>query len=340
MKGKQVILGHIGKAKVAALLVDGILQDVLVEDVSRLPLGSLLRAVVDRPVKGIGGVILRLPNGTGFLKKAKGLAPGQTLTVQTSGFAEEGKADPVTQKILFKSRYAIVTPDQPGLNISRQISCDDTRDALTLLAKSAMDGSDMGLIIRSAAAAADLEEIAEDIQTMRSTAEAIAAETGQEPEVLLEGDDPHVQAWREWSDVTDVLTADADLEDSGALDQIEAAQQAWVPLGSGGMFIERTRAMITVDINTGTDLSPAASLKVNLAAAKDLPRQLRLRGYSGQIAIDFAPMSKRDRKPIEVALRAAVRSCTVATEFVGWTPLGHGELKRKRERPVVQDVLR
>jgi hypothetical protein len=54
-----------------------------------------------------------------------------------------------------------------------------------------------------------------------------------------------VQAWREWSDVTNVLTADDDLEGSGALDQIEAAQEAWVPLGSGGMFIERTRAMIT-----------------------------------------------------------------------------------------------
>ena len=54
MKGKQVVLGHIGKTKVAALLVDGIVQDVLVEDLNRLPLGSLLRAVVDRPVKGIG----------------------------------------------------------------------------------------------------------------------------------------------------------------------------------------------------------------------------------------------------------------------------------------------
>jgi hypothetical protein len=53
MKGKQVVLGHIGKAKVAALLVDGILHDVLVEDLSRLPLGSLLRAVVDRPVKAL-----------------------------------------------------------------------------------------------------------------------------------------------------------------------------------------------------------------------------------------------------------------------------------------------
>ena len=340
MKGKQVVLGHIGDAKVAALLEDGKLQDVLVEDLSRLPLGSILRAVVDRPVKGIGGVMLRLPHGTGFLKKAKGLAPGQTITVQTSGFAETGKADPVNQRFIFKSRYAIVTPDQPGLNVSRQIRDDDLRDDLIVLAKSGMEGSNMGLIIRSSAALADMGDVAEDIQTMRASAEAISVEAGLEPEVLLEGDDPHVQAWREWSDVTDILTGPDDLEASGALDQIEAAQGAWVTLGSGGMFVEQTRAMATVDINTGADLSPAAALKVNLAAVQDLPRQLRLRGYSGQIAIDFAPMTKRDRKPIEVALRAALRTCSVATEFVGWTPLGHGELKRKRERAVLNDLLK
>jgi Ribonuclease G/E len=340
MKGKQVVLGHIGDAKVAALLEDGKLQDVLVEDLSRLPLGSILRAVVDRPVKGIGGVMLRLPHGTGFLKKAKGLAPGQTITVQTSGFAEAGKADPVNQRFIFKSRYAIVTPDQPGLNVSRQIRDDDLRDDLTVLAKSGMEGSNMGLIIRSSAALADMGDVAEDIQTMRASAEAISVEAGLGPEVLLEGDDPHVQAWREWSDVSDILTGPDDLEASGALDQIEAAQGAWVTLGSGGMFVEQTRAMATVDINTGADLSPAAALKVNLAAVQDLPRQLRLRGYSGQIAIDFAPMTKRDRKPIEVALRAALRTCSVATEFVGWTPLGHGELKRKRERAVLNDLLK
>ena len=340
MKGKQVVLGHLGDAKVAALLVDGKLEDVLVEDLSRLPLGTILRAVVDRPVKGIGGVMLRLPNGTGFLKKAKGLAPGQTITVQTSGFAEAGKADPVNQRFIFKSRYAIVTPDQPGLNVSRKIRSDDLRDNLTMLAKSEMEGSNMGLIIRSSAALADMEDVVEDIQAMRASAEAISAEVGFEPEVLLEGDDPHVQAWREWSDVTNILTGSEDLEASGALDQIEAAQGSWVALGVGGMFVEQTRAMTTVDINTGADLSPAAALKVNLAAVQDLPRQLRLRGYSGQVAIDFAPMTKRDRKPIEVALRAALRTCPIATEFVGWTPLGHGELKRKRERAVLNDLLK
>ena len=73
MKGPQVILGHIGDTKVAALMIDGILNDVLVEDTNRLPLGSILRAVVDRPVKGIGGVMLRIPSGIGFLKKANNI---------------------------------------------------------------------------------------------------------------------------------------------------------------------------------------------------------------------------------------------------------------------------
>ena len=70
MKGKQVVLGHIGDAKVAALLEDGKLQDVLVEDLSRLPLGSILRAVVDRPVKGIGGVMLRSAQRHWIFKKS------------------------------------------------------------------------------------------------------------------------------------------------------------------------------------------------------------------------------------------------------------------------------
>jgi len=64
-----------------------------------------------------------------------------------------------------------------------------------------------------------------------------------------------------------VLTADDDLEGSGALDQIEAAQEAWVPLGSGGMFIERTRAMITVEPGrskrSAPPIAPAGLFRTN-----------------------------------------------------------------------------
>jgi Ribonuclease G/E len=340
MKGKQVVLGHINKAKVAALQVDGRLHDVLIEDTSQPPIGTVLRATVERPIKGIGGAIVKLPGGSGFLKKNKGLAPGQVITVQISGFSEEGKARPVTQQIIFKSRYAIVTPDKPGLNISRKIKSEELRDELTLLAKSTMEGCKMGLILRSIAAVADPEDIEADILEMRGVAESLQSKVGLTPEILLEGDNPHIQAWREWSDVTDILVETNDLEASGALDQIETAQDPWVPLGSGGMFIEQTRAMVTVDINTGADFSPSAALKVNLAAVKDLPRQLRLRGFSGQISIDFAPMSKRDRKPIEIALRASLKNCPVVSEFVGWTPLGHAEIKRKWERVAIGSLLK
>ena len=85
-------------------------------------------------------------------------------------------------------------------------------------------------------------------------------------------------------------------------------------------------------MNTGGDFSPAAGLKANLAAARTLPRQLRLRGLGGQIVLDLAPMAKKDRKQFETTLRSAFRADTVETSLVGWTPLGHFELQRKRER--------
>ncbi|MDA0362579.1 MAG: ribonuclease E/G, partial [Proteobacteria bacterium] len=105
-------------------------------------------------------------------------------------------------------------------------------------------------------------------------------------------------------------------------------------------FIEPTRALIAIDINTGSDLSPAAGLKVNLNFAKALPRQLKLRGLGGQITIDLAPMPKKDRKQFENTLKLAFKSDPIETALVGWTPLGHFEIQRKRERFPLSHALR
>lgn len=330
MKGRVTVLGHHQGAEISALLVDGKLDDVFYEPAQGYRPGTILRAVADRPMKGMGGMMLRLPDGQGFLRKSKGLAPGQVLTVQVSGYAEPGKAQPVTERLLFKSRFAIVTPDAPGLNISRRIRDDDERDTLLELAHELMEGCDYGLILRSQASGADETAIADDILAMRNVAEQILADTTPTSELLIEGDSPHVLAWREWE--SDDVQEGADAMDHLVLDHLAEASGAEVPLSSGSMFIEPTRALVAVDVNTGGDLNPAAALRANLACAADLPRQLRLRGLAGQITVDFAPMTKRDRKPIETALRAACRACAVETEFLGWTPLGHAELKRKRER--------
>ena len=92
-------------------------------------------------------------------------------------------------------------------------------------------------------------------------------------------------------------------------DQIESLLAARVDLpGEGHMVIEPTRALVAVDVNTGPDTSPAAALKANVAAARDLPRQLRLRGLGGQVVIDFAPMPKRDRHILDQVMKAAFKT--------------------------------
>lgn len=338
MKGRMILLDHVAEREAAALLVDGRLDDLLIDDDSAPRPGAIFRAICDRPMKGQGGLMLRLPDGSGFLRTAKGLRPGQPLLVQVTGVAEPGKAVPVTDRVLFKSRYAIVTPGAPGHNISRQITDEATRDRLAAIAHVEMEGP-FGLILRSSCAEAQDEEIAEDIAAMLALATAVTGDAeGTMPEALTEGDGPHLLAWRDWSADTVVTDAGCFARD-GVLDQIALLGGAEVALGEGSMHVEPTRALVAIDVNTGGDTSPAAALKANLAACRALPRALRLRGLGGQITVDFAPMPKAHRKQVEQSLRASFRNDPIETSLVGWSPMGLFELQRKRERAPLARLL-
>ena len=329
---RSILLDRLGGKEAAALVESGTLVDLLVDSPAPRP-GAIYRAIVDRPVKGIGGVFLKTPDGSAFLRQIRGLSPGQAVLVQVAGYAEPGKAIPVTQKLLFKSRYAIVTPTAPGLNISRSIQDEAARDDLLVLAHDQMAGSEMGLIVRSAAQGAEPEAVAEDIAAMRALAEQVLADTENGPTLLLDGDGPNALAWRDWAGPSALVDQSGCFEAHGILDQIEALSAPEITLKPGMMYIEPTRALVAVDINTGGDASPAAGLKANLAALRLLPRALRLRGLGGQIILDLAPMPKKHRRSVEQALRGAFRADDIETSFVGWTPLGHMELQRKRARP-------
>ena len=340
MKGRQIVLDHLNTREAAALIVDGKLHDVLI-DSDRPRVGTIYRAVADRPMKGQGGLFLSTPDGASFLRQVKGIAPGDKLLVQVTGYAEEGKALPVTTKLLFKSRYAIVTPEAPGLNISRKIRDDDVRDTLLGIANEVMGDSEMGLIMRSSCEKAEPEDIADDIAEMMDLARAVLADREGEMDVLAEGDGPHGQAWREWIEPADIDTAEGCFETHGVLDLLDEAGEARVKLSGGGhMFVEPTRALVAVDVNTGGDTSPAAGMKANIAAAKDLPRQLRNRGLGGQITLDLAPMPKKDRRTFEISLKAAFRGDSTETVMAGWTPLGNYELQRKRDRLPLNELLK
>ncbi len=344
MKGRVLVLDEIDGQEAAALMVDGRLEELVVDPVGDVVLpGAIFRAVADRPVKGQGGIFVKLPQGSGFLRQISGVAPGQRLLVQVTGPAEPGKALPVTTRLLFKSRFAIVTPDAPGLNISRRIRDEELRADLSALAEAGMAGASdrLGLILRSGCETAGEEAIAEDIAAMRGLAEAVLADLTGGPELLVDGPGAHDLAFRDWLDpaVDEADTETGSFDRHGVTEALEALRSSRVALeGGASMLIEPTRALVAVDVNTGPDTSPAASLKANIAAARDLPRQLRLRGLGGQVVVDFAPMPKRDRSILDQVLKAAFKGDS-EVNLAGWTTLGLHELTRKRDRLPLAEVL-
>jgi ribonuclease G len=345
-KGRIAVLGQLGDQQLAALIVDGRLVDLYADapDTTAPQPEAIYRARTTRPMKGQNGVMLDLGHGRkGFLKQARGLAPGTPLLVQISTHAEPGKAPPVNLKLLFKSRYAIITPDAPGLNVARRISDEDERVRLHDIAHDALAGAPdtLGLILRSACEGADAQEIFADITDMRAKCEKVAACPPDVASGLLQSaPTAHTRAWRDWEDPDEVVHETGSFETLGVWDHIEALKTPQVPLPAGAsMIIEPTSALVAVDVNTGGDFSLTAGMKANLATARDLPRQLRLRGLGGQIVIDFAPMPKKDRRQIEHALRAGFKADGIETILVGWTTLGLFEVQRKRERVPLSELL-
>lgn len=336
MNAYQIILGHHKDRAAGALMLDGRLHDLLIDVPGDRPrIGAVYRAVCDRPVKGQGGMFVRLGDGlTGWHRNAKGLAPGQELLVQVTGHAEAGKALPVTDRILFKSRYCIVTPGAPGLNVARSLKDDEERDRLLEIAHDVLpeDRGTTGVILRTAATGADADLLEADLAETWEMATQVLADNGHGPEHLLDGPDAHTLSWRDWPE------AAVSEEWDTVLDQLDRLLQPEVRVGPATFYIEPTRALVAIDVNTPEGGS-AGGFKANLALARELPRQLRLRGLGGQIVLDLAPMPKKDRRGFEAALRTALRDDPVETSLIGWTPLGHFELTRRRERIPLEDLL-
>ena len=345
MKGRVIALDQIAGRDVAALLVDGQLHDVVFDTPEdRIGAGAIFRGKVGRPMKGQGGLMVSLPDGvSGFLKGTKGLADGQTVLVQVSGIAEKGKAVPISDRLLFKGRFAIVTPNAPGLNIARSIHDEEERGRLRILAEEAMESADpsVGVILRSASNGVDDEVLLQELGELRDLAQTVTADTSGAPELLLAEPGSHHIAWRDWSypDPDAVEDRAGCFDDLGVLDALDQAYAGrWDLPGGGWIEVEPTKALVAVDVNTGADFSPAAATKANLAAARLLPRALRLQGLGGQITMDPAPMPKNDRRRFEDALRAAFKADSGETALAGWTPLGHYELRRKRDRIPLEEL--
>ncbi len=125
----------------------------------------------------------------------------------------------------------------------------------------------------------------------------------------------------------------------GIENEIARIQQRHVPLPNGGsIVIDQTEALVAIDVNSGNfradNNAEETAYQMNLLAAKEIARQLRLRDLGGVIVNDFIDMrDEKHRRGVERALRDAVKRDRARTKILKISAFGLIEMTRQRIRP-------
>lgn len=337
MISRTIVYERFASGEAVAVFTGSELEDFLFKVVDdEAALGTVFVGVVDRKLNGQGGWVVKLPrNLRGFLKSSKKHELGATILVQVSGYADVGKLVPVRERIELSGRYSIVTNARVGVSVSRQICDPKINQRVRAVAKSVINQFDeLGVIVRSSAINADEPCFHEEVLQLANCFQEVISANEMVPTVIHNPPSVLNRAISYWGIVPyTVIEEKGSLKRYGVVDRLNKCNIPEVSLKRGGnLLIEPTTAFTAVDINTGKDISPKSGLKANIAAIRELPRQLRVRGIGGQIVIDFAPVSKIERNLVEERLEMVFNADKVATSLVGWTKLGHFEMHRHRDR--------
>lgn len=121
-------------------------------------------------------------------------------------------------------------------------------------------------------------------------------------------------------------------------------KHVWLPCG-GYLVIETTEAMVVIDVNSGKAQGKGKKyeqyiLSVNLEAAKEVSRQLRLRNYSGMIMVDFINMEQeKDKELLLKTFDSYMKEDKVRTRLIDMTALGIVEVTRKKTGRPLKDYF-
>jgi ribonuclease E len=131
----------------------------------------------------------------------------------------------------------------------------------------------------------------------------------------------------------------------GLEDEIGRIHQRKVPLkGGGSIVIDQTEALVAIDVNSGSFRTEKSAeenaYQMNLIAAKEIARQLRLRDLGGVIVNDFIDMRKEKyRRSVEKALHEAMKRDRARTKILRTSPFGLVEMTRQRIRPSLRKSI-
>jgi ribonuclease G len=293
------------------------------------------------------------------------LSEGQGVLVQVRHGPAAGKAVRVTGDIALVGVCLVLRPRRSNVALSTRL--ERTPVAAEQRARALALFPDTGVTLRHAAPlASDAELIAELARLQDRWAQIeVAAKARTPPARIHAGDDPlhrfllervapdlervvvgdqaslvRARTWLEqWLPaLSDRLVSAADpFEATGTAEQLEKALQPNVPLAGGGsLIIQPTAAFTAIDVNG----AGRRALEANLAASREVARQLRLRRIGGTAVVDFIDLPTRAaRARLLSALRDAVAADPAPVQVFAMSRFGLVEISRKRTGPSLAEML-
>jgi ribonuclease G len=303
------------------------------------------------------------------------LTQGEELLVQIAKEPISTKGPRLTAEVSIAGRYLVIIPFGEKINVSQKIRSPEERARLKQLVYS-IKPKNFGIIVRTSAEGKRVAELDTELKTLLKRWDETAPKLlkSQAPSVIYEETGRTVGLLRDiftpsfehiyvndadvYKEVLDYVSLIAPekvkivehyegelpiFDNFAVTKQLKSGFGRTVTIKKGSyLIIEHTEAMHVIDVNSGTRSKSTTgqedtAIDVNLAAANEIARQLRLRDMGGIIAIDFIDMhTSANRQKLLEHMRALMSNDRARHNIVPINKFGVMQLTRQRVRPVLK----
>ncbi|MBE5923736.1 MAG: ribonuclease E/G [Lachnospiraceae bacterium] len=330
------------------------------DDVGYLPLDNKPYIVTNR----------QLPNGLASI------AESDIILVEVEQEPIKLKQAKITGNISLTGRYVVLDLNYGHIGVSKKIGSKERREELTSLINPTSENN-FGCVFRTGCDKADNSDIIAEYEKLSGKLESIIQKATYEKKtgLIYKGKPEYINLIDNYGvdRVSEIKTDDEEIYTTlldyckeneikaevslyndeypyykllGLEEDVKKALNKKCWLKSGGfLIIEPTEAMVVIDVNTGKAIEGKDRekhiLKINIEAAKEIARQLRLRNLSGIIMVDFINMKNEDDKRMVVdCLKKEFTKDKVSTNFIDITHLDVFEITRKKQKRPLYEIVK
>ena len=287
------------------------------------------------------------------------MTEGQCVVVQVQKEAHAEKGAKLVRAVQMAGTYLVYRPFGSYIDVSLKIEDQETVDSLRQAIMKNIGTQQEGWVVRTAAATADINEVIEEMTTLRNIYENIRvkARSATAPALLYAKENPLFDLIHRYQDTLNtVVVNDHNLEekvaniftgkvtynanpseDYGIQDMLQKAMEKTVKLPSGGaIHIEETHAFVAIDVDSSNIAARGQMDNLNHEAAIEIAHQIILRNLSGKIIIDFAGSSEyRFMRDVMDILAEELAGDAQSARVVGLSKAGNVEILRRRKHPTL-----